>query len=85
MISRLLKSPRKNLGVVWRYRKLSFDVVNQSHLNNDGFSRCLNKGCQGYEKRKFKNEGILRKCIYKNGHYLNEIIMSILKSEHIDQ
>ena len=38
-----------------------------------------------YEKCKFKKEGILRECIYKNGHYLNEIIMSILKSEHIEK
>jgi len=37
-----------------------------------------------YERCKFKKEGILRECIYKNGHYLNEFIMSLLKSEYKD-
>ena len=36
-----------------------------------------------YEKCKFKKEGVLRECVYKNGHYINEIIMSILKNEHL--
>ncbi len=36
-----------------------------------------------YEKCAFKREGILRECIYKNGHYLNLILMSILKSEYL--
>ena len=36
------------------------------------------KAIKLYEKCKFKREGILRECIYKNGHYINEIVMSIL-------
>ncbi|MFK7812418.1 MAG: GNAT family N-acetyltransferase [Maribacter sp.] len=35
-----------------------------------------------YEKCKFQKEGILRESVYKNGKYLNEIIMSILKKEY---
>ncbi|WP_026348558.1 GNAT family N-acetyltransferase [Eudoraea adriatica] len=37
-----------------------------------------------YEKCKFKKEGVLRECIYKNGHYINEIVMSILRIEYLD-
>ena len=37
-----------------------------------------------YEKCKFRKEGILRECLYKNGHYLNEIIMSLLRSEYFE-
>ena len=37
-----------------------------------------------YEKCNFKKEGVLRECIYKNGYYINEIIMSLLKSEYKD-
>ncbi len=42
------------------------------------------KAIKLYEKCKFKKEGILRECIYKNGHYINEIVMSILKAEYLD-
>jgi len=37
-----------------------------------------------YEKCAFKKEGLIRECVYKNGHYLNLILMSILKSEYLD-
>jgi RimJ/RimL family protein N-acetyltransferase len=34
-----------------------------------------------YEKTGFKKEGILRKSVFKNGRFKNEIIMSLLKEE----
>ncbi|MBP2833680.1 GNAT family N-acetyltransferase [Aquimarina sp. U1-2] len=36
-----------------------------------------------YEKCHFKKEGTLRECVYKNGHYVNEVIMAILKNEFL--
>jgi len=36
-----------------------------------------------YKKCGFRNEGILREAVYKNGKYKNEIIMSVLKREFI--
>lgn len=36
-----------------------------------------------YAKFGFKNEGILRECVYKNGKYKNEVIMSLLRSEYM--
>lgn len=37
-----------------------------------------------YEKVGFKREGIKRKAVYKNGEFLDMIIMSILKDEYIN-
>ena len=34
-----------------------------------------------YEKNGFKKEGLLRKSVFKNGRFKNEIIMSLLKEE----
>lgn len=41
-----------------------------------------NSAIRLYEKCKFKKEGVLRESVYKNGNYLNEIVMSILKKEY---
>lgn len=38
-----------------------------------------------YKKLGFVSEGIKRKCIYKNGNYIDMIIMSILKDEWINE
>jgi RimJ/RimL family protein N-acetyltransferase len=35
-----------------------------------------------YETCGFKREGVLRECVFKNGKYKNEIVMSILKTEY---
>jgi len=35
-----------------------------------------------YEACGFKKEGLLRECVYKDGQYKNEYIMSILKSDY---
>ena len=37
-----------------------------------------------YEKCNFKREGVLRESVYKNGNYINEIMMSILKNEFLE-
>lgn len=34
-----------------------------------------------YTKCNFKKEGVLRKSVYKNGNYLDELVFSILQSE----
>jgi RimJ/RimL family protein N-acetyltransferase len=38
-----------------------------------------------YEKCGFKREGALRERVYKNGKYLNEFKMSILKREFLEK
>ena len=39
------------------------------------------RGIKAYEKAGFVKEGVLREAIFKNGRYLNVIIMSMLHSE----
>ncbi len=38
---------------------------------------------RSYEKSGFKKDGILRDEVYKNGQYVDRIIMSILKHEYV--
>lgn len=35
-----------------------------------------------YQKCNFTQEGVLRKSVFKNGTYLDEVVMSVLKSEY---
>jgi len=41
------------------------------------------KAVRLYEKCRFQKEGILRESVFKNGSYINEFIMSILKVEYL--
>lgn len=37
-----------------------------------------------YKNCNFKQEGVLRESMYKNGQYIDEIVMSILKKEYVE-
>jgi len=39
------------------------------------------RGIKAYEASGFIKEGVLRQAVFKNGRYLNEIIMSVLQTE----
>jgi len=39
------------------------------------------RAIRAYEKAGFVHEGCLRQAVYKNGRYLDELIMSVLRSE----
>jgi len=41
------------------------------------------RAVKAYEAAGFKREGVLREAIYKNGRYINVILMSVLHSEWI--
>ena len=42
------------------------------------------RGITAYEAAGFKREGVMREAIYKNGSYINVILMSVLHSEWIE-
>lgn len=52
--------------------------LNKISLNVYSFNE---RAIRSYEKVGFKVEGVLKQHIYREGHYHDEIIMAILKSE----
>lgn len=68
---------KETLGLIKKY---SFDELNAHRLWLD--VRYKNKRAQNvYKSQGFKEEGILRECIFYNGSYESLIVMSILENE----
>ncbi|WP_342512419.1 GNAT family protein [Sporosarcina sp. FSL K6-1522] len=58
-----------------------FEELQLNRLQLEVFSHNL-RGIRAYEKVGFVKEGVLRESLYYNGHYSDEIIMAILKSDY---
>lgn len=61
--------------------KFVFEELKLNRLQLEVFSH-NKRGIKAYEKTGFIREGILRESLNYNGHYSDEIIMSILKSDY---
>lgn len=57
-----------------------FETLQLNRLQLEVFSH-NERGIKAYEKAGFKQEGILREALFYGGHYSDEIIMSIIKSD----
>jgi len=57
-----------------------FENLNLNRIYLEVFSTNP-RAMQAYTAAGFTREGVLRQAIFKNGHYIDEIIMSILQSE----
>lgn len=60
--------------------KFIFEEVNMNKIKLKVFS-FNNRAISCYKKVGFKEEGILKKEVYRNGKYYDEILMAIFKSE----
>lgn len=60
--------------------KHAFNNLNMNRIEL-GVLECNERAIGLYEKCGFRREGIKRQAIYKNGKYINMIIMSVLKDD----
>lgn len=61
-----------------------FDTLNLNRIYLHVFETNP-RGVRAYEKVGFVHEGRLRKAIFKNGHYFDILVMSVLRDEWNDQ
>tara|TARA_A100001011_G_scaffold16404_1_gene17108 strand:+ start:122 stop:658 length:537 start_codon:yes stop_codon:yes gene_type:complete len=62
--------------------KYGFDQLNLNRIWCEVYSN--NEALHFYRKIGFKDEGVLRQHVYKDGEYLNSILLGMLKSEFND-
>ncbi|WP_026690455.1 GNAT family N-acetyltransferase [Alteribacter aurantiacus] len=65
-------------------QRFTFEELNLNRLELEVFSH-NRRGLKAYEKAGFKKEGVLRKSLYMNGTYSDEILMAMLKEEYNEE